>query len=93
MAPACSAGASQVTAGLSPPAALAPGTCGPGCSRAGNVLIWQQASLAAGATTADTVTVRAGRAGTTVILGVAVSRTRDPQPRNNLASALITITR
>ena len=74
-------------------AALTETACSSGCTRHGNILTWTLPSLAAGGTGTGTVAVRAARTGAGLLLAAAVSRTADPRPLNNVAAALITITR
>jgi uncharacterized repeat protein (TIGR01451 family) len=87
------AAAANVYATVALPASLAQTACSTGCATYGNVILWQQSSLAAGASVQDTVTVKATRAGLALVLGGAVSSSPDPRPLNNIALTAITLSR
>jgi hypothetical protein len=85
--------ASKVVAAVVLPAALSEVSCAEGCTGHGNVFIWTLTSLASGASSQFTITVKATRAGSARVVGIAVSQNPDPRPRNNIAAQTITITR
>jgi Putative Ig domain/Domain of unknown function DUF11 len=87
------AAASNTLAALALSAGLVKTACHPGCTAYGNVLAWKLGPLAAGASAQVTVTFTAGRPGSALVLGVAVSSTLDPRPLNNLALAVVTVKR
>ncbi len=87
------AAAQNVIAAVALPASLAETSCSTGCAKHGNLVAWRQSSLAAGASVQDTITVKATRTGKAQVLGGAVSSSPDPSPFNNIALAVITISR
>jgi hypothetical protein len=87
------AAAGSLIATVALPAALAETSCSTGCATHGNVILWKQPSLAAGASVQDTVIVKATRSGLAPVLGGAVSSSPDPKPLNNIALTAITISR
>lgn len=87
------AAAASLISTVALPAALAETSCSAGCATYGNVILWKQPSLAAGASVQDTVTVKATRSGLAPVLGGAVSSSPDPKPLNNIALTAITISR
>ncbi|HXL90252.1 MAG TPA: putative Ig domain-containing protein [Streptosporangiaceae bacterium] len=87
------AAAANVFATVALPASLAETSCSTGCAEYGNVVLWRQSSLAAGASVQDTVTVTATRSGLALVLGGAVSSSPDPNPFNNIALTAITLSR
>jgi uncharacterized repeat protein (TIGR01451 family) len=87
------AAAANVFATVALPASLAETSCSTGCAEYGNVVLWRQSSLAAGASVQDAVTVTATRSGLALVLGGAVSSSPDPNPFNNIALTAITLSR
>jgi hypothetical protein len=85
------AAARSLTAVAALPGSLAEVSCTGGCARRGTLLTWQQATLAAGTAAHYTITVKATRAGQTLVLAVATSRSPDPDPFNNVTAAVISI--
>jgi hypothetical protein len=68
-------------------------SCNLGCVTHGNVTVWKLGSLAAGASATVGITITAVKSGTGLVLGVAGSPVFDPRPLNNLALAVVTISR
>jgi uncharacterized repeat protein (TIGR01451 family) len=87
------AAAQNEIAAVALPASLSETSCTGGCAQYGHVYTWQQASLADGASASYTITVQATRPGKALVLGAAVSASPDPDPFNNIALALITISK
>jgi hypothetical protein len=85
--------ATGVAAGLDLPAELSELSCTPGCADVDGLLIWTMPSLAAGASQVFTVRMRATAAGKVTLLAAAASQSPDPDPFNNIAVQVITITR
>jgi hypothetical protein len=85
------ANAGSVTAALLLPPQLSEIACTAGCTKNGNALTWTLGSLASGAKDQLSLTIKADRAGSALILATAGSRNLDPRPLNNLALTTITI--
>jgi hypothetical protein len=85
--------ASKVVAAVLVPAALSEVSCTASCTRHGNVFTWALGTLASGASTSFTITVKASKAGTALVLAVAASQNPDPKPLNNIAISLIAVTK
>lgn len=58
----------------------------------GNMFTGPLASLASGASSSFSITVKASKAGTALVLAVAASQNPDPKPLNNIAIGRIAIT-
>jgi hypothetical protein len=68
-------------------------SCAAGCGRHGNVFTWTLASMASGASSEFTITIKATGTGSARVLAIAVSQNPDRRPRNNIAVQTISITR
>ena len=85
------AAATKVLAGVLLPSRLSEVSCTSDCARHRNVFTWTLDTLASGASDQFSVTVKANAAGKVTVLAAAASRGCDPQPRNNVSVAQITI--
>ena len=83
--------ASKVIAAIALPAALSELSCTGGCTRYANVFTWALPSLASGTSATFSITVRASKTGTALVLAAAASHNPDPHPLNNIATQQITI--
>jgi hypothetical protein len=73
-------------------AALSEVSCTGGCAaQGGGMFVWNAASLAAGTSVDYTITVKAAKKGTGLVVMDASASTSDPSPLNNVASSQITI--
>jgi Domain of unknown function DUF11 len=86
------ASASKAVAAVLLPSALSEVSCTASCTRHGNLFTWSLGTLASGASSGFSVTVKASKAGTVLVLAVAASQNPDPKPLNNIAIDKITIT-
>jgi hypothetical protein len=85
------AAASKLLAAIALPSALSEVSCTQACARHGNVLVWTLPTLASGATSQFSVTIKASKAGSVLLLAAVADQVPDPHPLNNISIQAVTI--